>query len=461
MGGSRDSSRRPVLAGKAASRDRAVPASARHAHPRVRAPIMGRFLCGSGTRTATSSPSRSRRASRSASRRSVLTRSAAARGIFDGERPCTRSWPAQARPARTRSGRPHRRPGPARELLRRPDRLRWQRRRPRLRSSPVDASDTPATILRACTSSPTHVPSAIPAFPVIAALPPRANRDGNPRQLTSEAPGRHTPYGLARRTSSRRVFADVAIVSVGACCRSRRPLKPPNPRPTRAHGRPVQYFQSVIAIELAVSGALMWQIRFFESSAAQRKVEPLPDARLRGWPPSSGCSFTSSSSRASSCCSTSSKVREPRPTRTERRAELPESQDHAGGQVACADTLTDPRRIRDARPSICLVLQSVSTWATRHSAARLLPEIPVPSLLRQRDMLVYRAKQETGATGLEPATSGVTGHFGGRQVDDDGHGDRSVHAAFAAVPEQLAWLSGAVSGVCCLIAARRGVSKAG
>jgi len=28
---------------------------------------------------------------------------------------------------------------------------------------------------------------------------------------------------------------------------------------------PVQYFQSVIAIELAVTGALLWQIRFFES----------------------------------------------------------------------------------------------------------------------------------------------------------------------------------------------------
>ena len=44
---------------------------------------------------------------------------------------------------------------------------------------------------------------------------------------------------------------------------------------------PVQYFQSVIAIELAVSGALLWQIRFFESNAERRKGEPLPDARLR------------------------------------------------------------------------------------------------------------------------------------------------------------------------------------
>jgi hypothetical protein len=28
----------------------------------------------------------------------------------------------------------------------------------------------------------------------------------------------------------------------------------------------------------------------------------------------------------------------------------------------------------------------------------------------------------TGATGLEPATSGVTGHFEGRHVDDGRHG---------------------------------------
>ena len=44
---------------------------------------------------------------------------------------------------------------------------------------------------------------------------------------------------------------------------------------------PVQYFQSIIAIELAVAGALLWQMRYFESSAARREGEPLPDARLR------------------------------------------------------------------------------------------------------------------------------------------------------------------------------------
>lgn len=45
---------------------------------------------------------------------------------------------------------------------------------------------------------------------------------------------------------------------------------------------PVQFFQSVIAIELAVSGALLWQLRYFESSVSRRtSPEDLPDARLR------------------------------------------------------------------------------------------------------------------------------------------------------------------------------------
>jgi hypothetical protein len=44
---------------------------------------------------------------------------------------------------------------------------------------------------------------------------------------------------------------------------------------------PVQYFQSVIAIELAVAGALLWQMRFFESSGGRPADDQLPDARLR------------------------------------------------------------------------------------------------------------------------------------------------------------------------------------
>lgn len=45
---------------------------------------------------------------------------------------------------------------------------------------------------------------------------------------------------------------------------------------------PVQFFQSAIAIELAVTGALLWQIRYFDPrDAKRRESENLPDARLR------------------------------------------------------------------------------------------------------------------------------------------------------------------------------------
>ena len=45
---------------------------------------------------------------------------------------------------------------------------------------------------------------------------------------------------------------------------------------------PVQSFHSVIAIELAVAGALLWQIRFLDTKERERpEDEPLPDPRLR------------------------------------------------------------------------------------------------------------------------------------------------------------------------------------
>ena len=45
---------------------------------------------------------------------------------------------------------------------------------------------------------------------------------------------------------------------------------------------PVQFFQSVIAVELAVAGALLWQMRYFESREARaRQDNRLPDSRLR------------------------------------------------------------------------------------------------------------------------------------------------------------------------------------
>jgi hypothetical protein len=44
---------------------------------------------------------------------------------------------------------------------------------------------------------------------------------------------------------------------------------------------PVQYFQSVITIELAVAGALLWQIRYFEPRDGKGNSARLPDPRLR------------------------------------------------------------------------------------------------------------------------------------------------------------------------------------
>ena len=45
---------------------------------------------------------------------------------------------------------------------------------------------------------------------------------------------------------------------------------------------PVQYYQSIIAIELALAGALLFQIRFFvPREEAERAGERLPDPRIR------------------------------------------------------------------------------------------------------------------------------------------------------------------------------------
>jgi hypothetical protein len=45
---------------------------------------------------------------------------------------------------------------------------------------------------------------------------------------------------------------------------------------------PVQFFQSTIAIELAVAGALLWEVRYFERDRIpEQKRQQLPDARLQ------------------------------------------------------------------------------------------------------------------------------------------------------------------------------------
>ncbi|MGH3012173.1 MAG: hypothetical protein ACRDMY_10130, partial [Gaiellaceae bacterium] len=60
---------------------------------------------------------------------------------------------------------------------------------------------------------------------------------------------------------------------------------------------------------------------------------------------------------------------------------------------------------------------------------------------------------ETGATGLEPATSGVTGHFRGRDVNDVGHAIALFMRVYGFFAWPGAWLSQAIFGrllpVCC------------
>jgi hypothetical protein len=44
---------------------------------------------------------------------------------------------------------------------------------------------------------------------------------------------------------------------------------------------PVQYWQSIIGIELAVTGALLFQVRYFETGERELDGRDLPDPRIR------------------------------------------------------------------------------------------------------------------------------------------------------------------------------------
>jgi len=44
---------------------------------------------------------------------------------------------------------------------------------------------------------------------------------------------------------------------------------------------PIQYYQSIIAIELAIAGALLFQIRYFEPRDSRGDDAKLPDPRIR------------------------------------------------------------------------------------------------------------------------------------------------------------------------------------
>ena len=157
---SRRSRRRPARAATAASRAGAGPASDHPAHPRAHAPDRApppRAAPAPAPRPA--HPAASSRASRSASRRSVFTRSPGARGIFDGAATVhaipaaaqARASPYPVGPASyaTRTG-----AGNRSQPL---DRLRRHAPAPAASATHRSpASNTPATTLRACTSSPTQ-----------------------------------------------------------------------------------------------------------------------------------------------------------------------------------------------------------------------------------------------------------------------------------------------------------------
>jgi hypothetical protein len=70
---------------------------------------------------------------------------------------------------------------------------------------------------------------------------------------------------------------------------------------------------------------------------------------------------------------------------------------------------------------------------------------------------VLAGTSKAGATGLEPATSGVTGHYEGRQVYDDGCGIALFMRLFRALAEAPVWLWDRRRDVCCPIAAREGM----
>jgi len=65
--------------------------------------------------------------------------------------------------------------------------------------------------------------------------------------------------------------------------------------------------------------------------------------------------------------------------------------------------------------------------------------------------LRFWLNNETGATGLEPATSGVTGHFRGREVNDDGSATALFMQGLGALRVDSAWLREAARDVCCPI----------
>jgi hypothetical protein len=110
-------------------------------------------------------------------------------------------------------------------------------------------------------------------------------------------------------------------------------------------------------------------------------------------------------------------------------------------------------------------------WARRLDHG-IGPRGAMERVIGQQQCLFAGTSKETGATGLEPATSGVTGHFAAHHVWRRSTCNRSSHAAFrGSARSDSAWLSEANSRrllpVCCpaeteaeLLTASRGRRRA-
>jgi hypothetical protein len=80
------------------------------------------------------------------------------------------------------------------------------------------------------------------------------------------------------------------------------------------------------------------------------------------------------------------------------------------------------------------VLQGFLLPSIAQAAARLLPAITRSASKSTTKNPICRANGETGATGLEPATSGVTGQFSETYIDDDGSAIRLFTSIFKVGP---------------------------
>jgi hypothetical protein len=103
-------------------------------------------------------------------------------------------------------------------------------------------------------------------------------------------------------------------------------------------------------------------------------------------------------------------------------------------QVLCsAEAMNTPEVMFSERtlPRSCSGAKAKSSWPRRadlraFSRSAEDRRARIARLLRQPNIVLCRANRETGATGLEPATSGVTGRSSGHRVPLDAVGTLTV-----------------------------------